>query len=732
MQGTSEAGKDQLDIDLLRKICSDRLAFISSKGQLYADLSVYQARLDREIAVYDKSGYASIILIISDYINWARNNGVVVGPGRGSAAGSLVVFLSQITTIDPIRFDLIFERFLNPERISLPDIDTDFSDRDLVIEYLRSKYGQNRVAKVGVPSLFKPRSALDEFARMLGIDFAEAKRITKLVGDAKTFDEAFEISPDLQKFETQYQELFSLSRAIQGYVRQITTHPSAVILTSGPIGAEIPMQRPPGAESKEGYLVTGWDGEELDTLGYVKLDILTVDNLSTIDKSIQLIKERHGVVIDFYDLDLYDKVALEGFENGETVAVFQLEEQKSISILKSLPGITFDEVCAVNALIRPGLDVDQFINARNNHTPEYIIPELKPILSDTYGVILYQEQVMKMCVDLAGFSMAKADKVRKIIAKTSNQKSDKGLIEIFNEFKEGYLAKGLNPDKFDALWEKILACQNYIFNKSHGTAYGYIAYADMFLKRHYPIEFMCAALQTRSREIFVKECNRLDIRIIPPCVNKSSENYSIDDRSIMVGLSSIKHVGAKAKAIIERRPYSDEFDFFDRAKPNKKQIESLCFSGALDCFLEKGSSLKMNDRVDLIKRFCKEGMSSTVTMAELSNGEKEAIGFYILCNPLGDFDEELSICTTPGSLNQPQSTLVGGMVSRIHEHQCKTGFMAFVSLLTIDGEMDTILWPSTWAIEKKSVKVGNIIRGIGRKTDRGNYAISNVKVLRES
>lgn len=715
-------GNAVTDFELLQRLCRFNLQEYIKSSRLGAQPFEYVKRLEYELKVYGQSGYSSVILIISDYIKWARQNNIVVGPGRGSAAGSLVVFLTGITTIDPIKFGLIFERFLNPERVSLPDIDTDFSDRDAVIDYLREKYGQNRVAKVGVPSLYKPRSAVDEMALAFSIDFTEAKRITKLIDEAKTFDEAFEVAPALADYESKYPDLFMAARRLQGYVRQVTTHPSAVILSRGPIGAEIPMQRPPGDAAKSGQLATCWDGEELDSLGYVKLDILTVDNLSIISKAIELINSSGDNKIDFYNLPLDDKHALAGFEDGETVAVFQFEEPKTISILQKLKDIKFVDVCAVNALIRPGLDVAQFINARNTGIVDYIIPELEPILADTHGVILYQEQVMRMCVELAGFSMAKADKVRKIIAKTANQRSDKGLGEVYEDFKKGYLANGLDPQMFERLWEKILACQNYIFNKSHAVCYGYIAYADMYLKRHYPLSFMCAALQTRSRELYINECNRLGIKILPPDVNRSSEHYSVEGDAIRMGLHSIKYIGSKSKAIIERRPYVDEFQLLDRIQASGKQIEALVYSGALDCF---------GDRFSIAKQLCKQSFSDTVSVGEIAANEKEMLGFYLKYNPLEPFKHELDGCINPDSPRQPKYALVGGMVSRLKEHQAKSGIMAFISLLTDAGEMEILVWPSDWHTQKRKIKVGNVVIGNGRRTDKGSYAVSDFRVLKE-
>lgn len=718
-----KAGTSQHTIDAFRVLTNQvtqKLDQIILDGKLYATVEVYQARLQKELAVYDKSGYSSIILIISDYIRWAKANGIVVGPGRGSAAGSLVVYLADITTIDPIRFDLLFERFLNPERISLPDIDTDFSDRDAIINYLKDKYGRNHVVKVGVPSLFKPRSAIDEYAKVLKVAYQETKKITKLIGDSETFEEAFKAQPELEKLEQQYLELFMYAKKSQRIVRHITTHPSAVILTSDPIGSQIPLQKPPGDTAEEGELITAWDGEELDSMKFTKLDILTVDNLSVINETIKMLPADIQVGINFYDLPIDDRQTLIGFEEGDTIGIFQMEEAKTVGILKKLNGILFSEVCAVNALIRPGLDVSKFISNRNNlHTISYVIPQLEPILKDTYGIILYQEQVMKICVDIAGFSLPKADKVRKIIAKTGNQRSEKGLIEVYDDFKAGYLTNGLPQDRFDDLWQAVLACQEYIFNKAHATSYGYIAYADMYLKRRYPLQFMCAALRIRNREAYAKDCSRLGITILPPCVNKSDELYTIEGDKLRVGLTCIKHIGSKAKAIIAMRPYKDEFEFIARVKLSEKQIQSLIFAGAFDCF---------GDRIDIANRFCKENWGDTVSIGELTLKEKEMVGFNIVCNPLGKFEEILSKCITANG-RQPQNASVGGLIIKIKEHEAKTGTMVFATLLTVDGEIEIVVWPSDYRQSDKKIVVGNVIIGNGKKTERGNYALSSISVL---
>lgn len=708
-----------LAFDELCRITRQKLQELIGAGNLHAPPLEYVKRLEYELKVYKASGYASVIIIIQDYINWARENGVVVGPGRGSAAGSLVVYLTGITTIDPMRFGLLFERFLNPDRVSLPDIDTDFSSRDAVIGYLKTKYGVNRVVKVGVPSFFKPRSAVDEFARELSIDFLEAKIINKLVGDAKSFDEAFAAAPDLLAYEEKYPELFKLAKKSIGYVRLSTTHPSAVILTKDPIGTEIPLQRSRGGDDD---LVTQWDGEELDMLGFVKLDILTVDNLRIIDNTIKMLgaKPDGSAKVDFYNLPLDDKKTLAGFKRGETVGVFQLEEPKSVGILTGLKDVTFEDVCAVNACIRPGLDVAQFIHARNDpNLIKYDVPEVEPILASTYGVILYQEQVMKMMTDLGGFTMAEADSVRKIIAKTANQRTKDGLSAILDKFKAGYLARGLDAGRFDQLWSHILACQTYIFNKAHATCYAYIAYADMFLKQHYPLQFMCAALQVRAREIYIKECARLGIKVLPPSVNKSSHNCTIEGDAIRMGIGSIKHVG-QAKRLLKNRPYRDEFDVIEKGGASKKVLTALVYGGALDEF---------GKRRDMAYRMC-EGVSEVPSLGQMAMKEKEYLGFYLQHNPLGGLEKELKGTITPETKQAPNGA-IGGMVSRVKVHEAKSGPMAFVTLLTFDGEIDALVWPSDYAVDRDKLKEGVVIISTGKRTERGSYAMKNIRVLRD-
>jgi len=713
----SQAGTDECSVVAFEQLCEitrGKLQELIDAKRLHDQPLTYIKRLEYELGVYELSRYSDIILIIADYIRWADTEGVPSGPGRGSAAGSLVVYLAGITKVDPIRFGLLFERFLNPDRISQPDIDTDFASREPVVGYLKERYGSNRVVKVGVPSLFKPRSAIDEFARSLSIEYGRSKLINKLVGDAATFEEAFAATPELAHHEEEFPELFKLARQAQGLVRMTTTHPSAVILTRGPIGKEIPLQRSRGNDKE---LVTQWDGEELDDLGYVKLDILTIDNLAVISNAAKRVGG--DFKIDFNTIELDDKKTLAGFGRGETVGVFQFEEPKSVSILRAIKDITFDDVVIVNACIRPGLDVDGFITARNDPTKiAYLISQLEPILSETYGVILYQEQVMRMCVDLAGFTMAQADGFRKIIAKTANQRVEFSQ-EDHDRFRQGYLANGNDPNKFSELWESILACQNYIFNKAHAVCYTYIAYADMYLKQHYPLQFMCAALQVRSREIYIDECARMGIKVLPPDVNKSDVNYTIEGDAIRMGLGAIKHVG-KATKIMQCRPFRDEFDLIGRVKPSKNILQALVYSGALDS-LEK-------DRSALAYHTC-DNVERPPTVAYLANMEKECLGFYLTYNPLNGFEDALVDCVTSEG-SRPNAALVGGMITKVHQHQAKTGMMAFCTLFTMSGEMEVLIWPSNYSTESSKLALDNIIIANGNRTNRGAYAIKNVRVLR--
>jgi DNA polymerase III subunit alpha len=340
---------------------------------------------------------------------------------------------------------------------------------------------------------------------------------------------------------------------------------------------------------------------------------------------------------------------------------------------------------------------------------------LAPILDETHGVILYQEQVMRICVDIAGFSMPEADKVRKIIAKTSNQQDPIGLSKVYHSFAEGYLAKGHPKAKLAGLWDKILACQRYVLCKSHSTAYAYIAYANMYLKTHWPLQYMCAALQTKNRELFVNECRRLNIDVLPPDINKSQENFCIEGDSIRIGLSNIKNVGRSAK-IIKGQPYTDEFDFVDRAKPRKKALQFLIYAGALDMF---------DDRANLISVFCQGSRGTSI--GDMANYEKEAIGYYVSMDPLEKYKDQLRDCIKADE--RPLKCKLGGLILRVHVHQAKTGPMCFVSLLIEGGEVDTLIWPSNFAIEYPKLGVGNVITASAKLTPRGSFAIRDIKVI---
>lgn len=694
----------------LSEICYARLEELKQKGALHDKYFVYERRLEDELSVYIRMGFCDLIFIIRDYCLWADANEVPRGPGRGSAAGSLVVYLTRITTIDPIRFGLLFERFLNPARVTKPDIDTDFGDRDRVITYLEERYGKNRVVKVGAFGLFKPKSAIDSFSRILGVDFTTTKRITKLIGDADTIDIAMEADTNgqLKAFEEEYPTLFKAARHVQMMPRIMTTHPSAVILTDQPAGRLFPLC------TIRGEVRTQWSGEELDELGFVKLDILTVKNIQIVHDTIKAV----GLDMDPNDIPYEDKKTFKEFAKGNTVGVFQFEEKKTIDILQKIKPTRFKDIYAVNALIRPGLDVDGFIAAKNSGVTNTLVPELDPILADTYGVIIYQEQVMKICRELAGFTMSEADTVRKVIAKTSNVSSNLSLNPLREKFIQGCAANGLvelhGSAKIEAVWDRILACGSYIFNLSHACVYTRISFWTMYLKTYYPLQFLCQCIinaQQNNREAasrFIVEARRLGIDILQPDINLSQYETAIEGASIRLGLAPLKGVGKVAKKIVNGpRPYENYFSFISQCNIKSDVYDTLAMAGCFDS----------TDKRDIVLK------SIGAKPEEALELERSVIGFYASGDPLDGYDSELAnVCQDPDLGRKDE--IIGGLIIKVKEHTDKRGNkMCFLKMRTLSSQFDALLWSSEYSKCTKIMKEGHVIKAKGKRLDGGSYAL---------
>ena len=584
------------DDDYLRALCTERIpARYPAAGN-----EVHQ-RLDYELGVIHKMGYASYFLIVWDFINYARGHGVAVGPGRGSAAGSIVAFLLGITNIDPLRYALLFERFLNPERVSMPDIDIDFDDinRGRVISYVKERYGEDHVAQIATFGTMGAKGAIRDVARVLEMPFSEVSTITKLIPAELniTLDRALQESTDFRK---RYEEdeaarrVIDLARKIEGLPRNTSIHAAGVVIAKSPLADQVPVW------VSEGTLVTEFDKDDVEALGLLKMDFLGLRNLTVISDALENIVANGKEPLDIDHVELDDRATYELLSRGETLGVFQLDGGGMRTLLRLMKPDNFEDISAVSALYRPGpMGAESHTNyaLRKNGLQEIvpIHPELKealePILGATYGLIVYQEQVMKIATDLAGFTMGKADALRKAMGK---KKMDI-LAKMFVEFEAGMVANGFSKESVKTLWDVVVPFAKYAFNKAHSAAYGVVSYWTAYLKTHYPTEYM-AALLTSTKDnkdrlaVYLGECRHMGIRVLPPDVNASRAQFSADGEDIRFGLAAVRNVGANVvDAIVGAREAKGAFasfeDFLDKVPAvvcNKRTIDSLIKAGAFD------------------------------------------------------------------------------------------------------------------------------------------------------
>jgi len=567
-------------------------------------------RLDYELGVITKVGYAGYFLIVADFIRWARERGIPVGPGRGSAAGSLVSFAMGITNVDPLKFDLLFERFLNPERISPPDIDVDFCEerRGEVIEYVRERYGRASVGQIVTFGTMKARAAVKDVARVLGVPPGDADRLTKLIPSgpayALTLREAAEKVPELRELVAHnptYQKVVEFGSGIEGLSRHISVHAAGIVIAPGPLTDYVPVCTMPGRGTGSGAaddaIITQYDMVGLEKVGMLKMDFLGLTTLTVLRRAVEMIRDRHGVTLDLDTVDLEDPAVFEMLRAGRTSGVFQFESSLATDALQRMRCDRFDDVVAANALLRPGpLDSGMhlvYIRRKRGEEPvRYALPELKEILEPTYGVIVYQEQVMRIANVLAGYSLAEADVLRKAVGKKIQELIDKEL----DRFVTRCVERGHKKKVIEELAGQIKTFGRYGFNKSHAVAYSVVAYQTAWLKTHYPAEFMAALLSsaigdTKKVVPYIAECRDLGIEVIPPDVNESGWHFTVvDDQRIRFGLGAIKNVGRTAiDAVIAARtaegPFRSLHDLAARVDHricNKRVLEALVASGATD------------------------------------------------------------------------------------------------------------------------------------------------------
>ena len=576
------------------------------------------ARLDYELEIINQTGFASYFLIVADFVNWAKNNNIVVGPGRGSAAGSLVSYLLNITDIDPLKYDLIFERFLNPDRISLPDIDLDFADtrRDEVIDYIREKYGENHVAQIITFGTMAARAAIRDVGRALNYPYAFCDQLAKMVPFGMSLHRAINESAELNhtyKTDEGASRIINMALKLEGVVRHASTHACGVVITREPLDVIVPRQHPAGEDK---IIVTQYEMHSIEDLGLLKMDLLGLKNLTIIENTLRIIKNTQGKIIDISALPLDDKKTYRLFQEGKTTGVFQLESGGMKRNLKELKPTTFEDVIAMVALYRPGPMefIPEFI-ARKHGLKEitYLHPKLKLILKNTYGIFVYQEQLMEIAKELAGFTLAEADILRKAVGK----KIKKLLDEQKDKMIQGMIKNKIPSDVAQKIWQWAEPFASYGFNRAHAACYALIGYQTAYLKANFPTEFMSALMTSDENDIeriafLVGECQEMDIKVLPPNINESLANFTVvGPKTVRFGLAAIKNVGSNiVAAIVQERknngPYKSIADFIERVQSkdlNKKSLESLAKSGAMDALGER-NQLLLN--MDSLLSFAKE------------------------------------------------------------------------------------------------------------------------------
>lgn len=717
-----------------------------------------QDRADYELDIILKKGYETYFLTVADFVNWAKSREISVGPGRGSAAGSVISYALSITDIDPFYFNLPFERFLNPDRPSAPDIDLDFADtrRDEVIKYVTEKYGEDKVAQIITFGTMEARGSVRDAGRALGMPYAAPDRIAKMIppgwqGHAMTIEKALEQSPDLKRAyltEPETKRLLDIAQKLEGVARHASVHAAGVVIADKPLTEYVPLQR----ETNGDKVVTQYDmytvGE--DGVGLLKMDFLGLRNLTIIEESLKFIKQNKGVDIDLSTVPLDDKKTYELLSSAETTGIFQLESAGMRRYIKELKPTTIFDLMAMVALYRPGpmANIPDFISRKHNPALiSYPDPRLKEILKNSYGILTFQDDVLLTTIALAGYTWLDADKFRKAMGKKipSEMKKQRDI------FLLGAVKNGLTQKKAEEIFELIAPFAGYGFNKAHAACYATIAFRTAYLKAHYPVEFMTALLTAESRGTTgpakdekiaqaVAECKRLHVIILPPSVNYSEAEFSIEANNVRFGLSAIKNVGAAAiSSILEARKngrFTSLSNFLEKvelSKVNKKTMESLIKAGALDEFEKRSALLSLYPEVagkisreqkdkaknqaslfdDVNDTISTSTQSMYVDMEEFSEKEKlmfekELLGFFLTNHPLNEEIENLARFISHNIADLPEekegvSLKIGGLLSSVKKIITKKSNqeMAFLTLEDHAGfSIECVVFPKIFEVSK--------------------------------
>jgi len=738
-------------------------------------------RANYELDVVDKMGFDGYFLIVQDFINWGKDRGIIFGPGRGSAAGSIIAYSLRITELDPLKYNLLFERFLNPDRISMPDVDIDIQDtrRNEVIEYCADKYGQGRVANILTFGRMAARAAVRDVARVLQVPYTEADRMSKMIpppvqGRHIPLEVSVKKDPDLKReYETNpvAKQVFDYAIRLEGTIRSHGVHAAGVVIAPDEIVKFIPLEM-----AQKGVVATQYPMGPVEELGLLKMDFLGLSNLTTINNALRIIKKVYGEKINLDSIVLDDRMTFELLKKGETTGVFQLESAGMKRYLKELKPSSFDDIIAMVALYRPGpmQFIDSFIKRKHGKEAiSYLHPKFESALKETYGILVYQEQFMQISKDFAGFTGGQADTLRKAVGKKK--------IDLMRKVKEDFINGAVKHSKADPklaekFWVQLEEFANYCFNKSHAACYGLIAYWTAYLKAHYPEAFMAALMTSDHGDIDrlaieINECKHMGIKVLPPDVNEGFVEFAVvpGKKEVRFGMTAVKGVGANAVEEVLRAREDGKFssieDFAKRVSPskfNRKAWESLIKSGGFDslgdrsdilfnldtiqAFATKLQKEASNGQIDLFGSLGSERVMNPPVKLQSSPTkhsnkdrlmwERELLGLYVSAHPLDNYDIYFEEQTIPIiSLSETmdnQPVAIGGIISRIRTIVTKNNSkMAFIGVEDKTGEVEVIIFPNLYENYKDKLLQDSVVRVVGKVNcrNRDGNVTSDVKII---
>jgi len=711
--------------------CGEGLERIAKTGN-----EQYEKRLEYELGILEDKNALDYFYLVGDLVKWAKSNGIRVGIGRGSAAGCLVSYLIGITNVDPMPYGLIFERFLNPSRASMPDIDLDFQHdrREEVKEYLANKWGKDHVVDIAAFQTFQVKSAIKDVARVLDVPLDVVMPISTLLDEYRdeNLEDVYNMSSRIKKFADQYPEVWEHAGRLHNHVKSQSKHPAGVVITDKPVVSYMPLMR-----GKNSEIVTQWSEmvgfHAVTEYGFLKVDILGTDGLTRQKMTLKLIEQNKGEKVEIDNLEVFSDPSkvhddvMEAWQKGDTFGIFQFASSGITRLIKQIQPTNLEDIVAANALYRPGplQSGTAFSYGKRKHGDEpveYWHDSLKPYMGRTYGLLVYQEQVMKVVEEIGGFSLVEADNVRKAITKWVGAKGEKYLKQYREKFVDGAKSNSIEAEKANEIWDKLVQFASYAFNASHSACYAAQAYQDMYLKVKYPLEFYTALLTIEKDDVprAVKEAKAKGISVLPPNINTSHSSFSIDNESIRFGLSAVKFVGVSAmQAILKAREdgsftsYDDFCERVEARKCNKRVKEALLRAGAFDCFGARGEWAER----------------------EVAEAESELLGMSLTIDQSKpEYVELIDRMMTPADdfADKPENAIVvvgGEIISCVHKKTKANKEMCLFSILHRGVVTDMICFPSVYPKLRDDLFVGAIIMARGSKDGRGGVRVGVVSPL---